>query len=172
MLTSSSRRKLFAILVMMGKHEKIVSFIQEGICDRHLPLQRNPDNCEWGYFETLGVDQVFKVVKCFKDGSWRRYEIDLVDKYQWYFLSPVFQFNCPELIHYSLNKSIPLPFIADISDEGSPFIGGFSDVRRVKIHPAHHDLKVRCNAFTTTLMLTNIVVPRYLVCRKVSSIEG
>lgn len=150
----TSRRKLFAILVMINKPKEILSFIKEDIWDDNLPFQR---------------DQVLKI-EAFENNTWKRFEVEAFYAYQWYFLSPVLELNSPKLIHYRFTERIPLPFISEITDINNSSGGGFGDVRKVQIHPAHYDSNVRYNAFITIRKLTSIAVRRCLSCCKMSSI--
>lgn len=139
--SGTCRRKLFAILVMLGVPAKIHSFINEGIWDRHLPFQRRPTTNEWEYRDDNSVAGSRRV-RCFQDDTWDQRSVVLFDIYQWYLLSPVFDFDHPRLMHYCLHRKTPLPFIEVCSENRRSINGGFGEVRRVRIHPAHHNMKV------------------------------
>ncbi|KAI0184908.1 kinase-like domain-containing protein [Xylaria flabelliformis] len=135
---SPSRRRLFAILVMLGVPDKILSFIKENIWDNHLPFQRNPDTQRWECHDTIESNKLFEVA-CSEDDVWDPQLKDFFEVYQWYMIAPVFDMGGPELMHYTLHSNTPLPFIeSDLGDE-EPVNGGFGEVRRVHIHPSHHN---------------------------------
>ena len=142
-IESRSRQKLFAILIMLGVPEIIGTFIRKDIWDTHLPLHRNLAKNRWECCDDINGNKVLKVVH-FMDHTRdpHSYLEDLFEKYQWYMIAPVFDLGGPELIHYSLLKNTPLPFI-DSLDSEEPARGGFGEVRRVRIHRAHHNLNVR-----------------------------
>ncbi|KAI1747487.1 kinase-like domain-containing protein [Xylaria castorea] len=143
---SPSRRKLFAILVMLGVPDKIFLFILEEIWDSHLPFQRNPDTQRWERHDTVDSDKLLEVA-CSKDDIWDPQLKDLFEVYQWYLTSPIFDMGGPELMHYSLHKNTPLPFIGDNPSDEQPVNGGFGEVRKVQIYPAHHTLTSKDSSF-------------------------
>lgn len=150
----TSRRKLFAILVMIRKPQRIIPLIQKGIGDEHLPFQTESVTRDPRSSEAFGLNHLLEVDGNGED-SWTDLEVDLVSQYQWYLLAPVFKMSGPKLAHYSLSKGWPLPFIQDITGLNDAVQGGFGDVRKVKIHPAHHDLNVREDELMTAVVLTN-----------------
>lgn len=171
--SSTSRRKLFAILVMVDKPNEILSFIQEDIWDAHLPFRRTSNTVEWendGILEVHQIPEIDRVVNYRL--AWR--EVDQFEMYQWYFLAPVFELNSPTMEHHKLTKNTPLPFtfMEEDPDISTYYDGGFGVVRKVRIHPAHYDSKVGYNLFTTIRKLTNIAVQRRVSCCKESSIWG
>lgn len=153
--TDTSRRKLFAILVMIHKPEEILSFIEEGICDTHLPFKRISQLKEGKHEQTLEINQVPKT-KYLDNHKWKAYELLLFNVYQWYFLAPFFKFESIQMEHHKLTRDTPLPFT--LSEEGSGsntrkhYVGGFGDVQKIHIHPAHYDSAVRCNAVTVAIL--------------------
>ncbi|KAI0855685.1 kinase-like domain-containing protein [Xylaria cubensis] len=143
---SPSRRKLFAILVMLGVPDKIFLFMQEGIWDSHLPFQRNLATQRWEYYDTIDSDKLLEVA-CSEDNTWNLQSKDLFEVYQWYFNSPVFDLGGPELIHYALHNNTPLPFINDHPGDEQIVNGGFGEVRKVQVHHAHHTLTSKEDSF-------------------------
>ncbi|KAI0547201.1 kinase-like domain-containing protein [Xylaria curta] len=114
---SPSRRKLFAILVMLGVPGRILSFIQENIWDNHLPFQRNPDTQRWKCNDIINSNKLLEIARS-EDNIWSPQLKDLFEVYQWYFLSPVFDMGGPELMHYHLHINTRLPFIkSNLGDE-------------------------------------------------------
>ncbi|KAL8376853.1 hypothetical protein RB595_007807 [Gaeumannomyces hyphopodioides] len=141
----STRRKLFATLVMMSKVKAIGCFIDEGIFDTHLPLHKTPD----GDFLSLST-RPKEQIDCCK--NWSVNDAELFDYHQWPFLSPFFadleriKDEKAKVMHYVLQPRIvpPLQFPnTEVSDPGAEaeteVNGGFSTVFRVKFHPDHHD---------------------------------
>lgn len=130
----TTRRRIFAILSMLAKVSRIVHFIQETIYDSDLP------------FILSGTDQVH--CKC-EDGSlrsikaftsWQTHEMEYFISFQWQFLAPYFCLSTeenPKILHYNFENRIILPYIEE--DRKDNRIGGYGDVWRVKIHPAHHN---------------------------------
>ncbi|GAP91823.1 putative protein kinase-like [Rosellinia necatrix] len=137
---SPSRRKLFAILVMIGVPGRILSFIQENIWDSDLPLQQNPHTHRWEPYNSINDENSLGVLPS-KADIWSSHEGDcFVNFYQWWLISPEFDLDGPELKHYHLHDQIPLPFVKGSLGK-EKIDGGFAQVRRVCIHPAHHNLK-------------------------------
>ncbi|KAL8404454.1 hypothetical protein RB594_009344 [Gaeumannomyces avenae] len=141
----STRRKLFATLIMMAKVTAIGRFIDQGIFDAHLPLHKSPD----GDFLSL-LARPNERIDCCKD--WSVNETELFDVLQWRFLSPFFadlehvEGEKTKVMHYVLQPKIvpPLEFIhtkvldPDAESE-TEWNGGFSAVFRVRFEPSHHN---------------------------------
>jgi hypothetical protein len=139
----TTRRKIFAILGLMDKVKDIIDFIQDGLHDRDLP------------FELLdGQRPMLRLYGKGKDGNtnriplfdkWRAHELESFNNYQWELISPYFQLSTEtnrKVLHYNFQNRIILPFIEDVERTGRAggrAEGGFGDVWRVKIHPAHHN---------------------------------
>jgi hypothetical protein len=139
-----TRKRIFAILVLMERVDVIEAFIQEGRFDSHLPFNI-PRNFHDVYyistnsgiralaFSTLRLDERMNFKKC-----------------QWQLLAPFFTLvSTPDTrpSHYVLEDSHILPFVYDDEEMQPPrwIEGGYSEVRRVRIHHAHHsDPSVRC----------------------------
>ena len=122
---------------MIKAPEKIVHFIQEGIWDDHLPFLENSNTGKLEYCDVYNTKRMLSVGS-FEISVWKHWQIELFDKYQWYFLSPVFEFDKAEMVHYSLDTRIKVPFIENERGEQTTIYGGFGEVRKVKIHHAHH----------------------------------
>ncbi|KAI1275939.1 kinase-like domain-containing protein [Xylaria sp. FL0933] len=129
-----SRRKIFTILTMLGTPEMIFSFIRQGIWDSDLPFPRMFKSEAWESSDHSGSDEPPEVTR-FKNDIKDPRARDLFEKYQWYLLSPVFDMSGPDLMHYPLYRKTPLPFIPDDQARAR---GGFGEVRKVNIHPAHN----------------------------------
>ncbi|KAK9776856.1 putative Protein kinase domain-containing protein [Seiridium cardinale] len=143
---STSRRKLFAILIMLGIPDRIGLFIKENIWDIHLPFQKNSVTREWESHGPGGTMEPL-VVPCFNDDAWQTPLADLFDTYQWYMLAPVFDMRHETMMHYLLHENTPLPFIKHSLNEAVVINGGFGEVRKVMIHPAHHNLQSKNSYF-------------------------
>lgn len=121
-------RRLFAILALLERAEKIHEFIQQGVSDSDLPiavLKRTSNR--------RGKSRGFE--------TWPIYLLETFVAYQWRLLAPVFQLNSSpnqHVRHYFLGHKIPLPSLE--GEDATVVYGGYSAVRRVKIHPAHHNL--------------------------------
>ncbi|KAI0964733.1 kinase-like domain-containing protein [Xylaria arbuscula] len=159
-IESRSRQKLFAILIMLGVPEKIHTFIRDNIWDSHLPLHRNLVEKRWECYDNVNGDKVLKIARFMdhiRDPHSHLEDLleDLFEKYQWYMIAPVFDLSGPELMHYSLLKNTPLPFIEDRPGGEHPVRGGFGEVRRVRIHPAHHTLRSEEGSFAVKRLNSN-----------------
>ncbi|KAJ8131326.1 hypothetical protein O1611_g2302 [Lasiodiplodia mahajangana] len=129
-MDSTSRRKLFAIVVLIGQPENILSFIREGIWDRHLPFWKDPITREWKCRDSSDGDRILRV-PCFEDELWSPSSKSLFQMNQWLFLSPVFDMTGPKLMHYPLSPKVCLPFIEDSPNDGSPVEGGFGQSKDI-----------------------------------------
>jgi serine/threonine protein kinase len=111
--------RLFALLILIGKEQDITSLIEEGIKDGDLPISglRCKDIQVFSQWKP-------KAVKDFKQD-------------QWSVISPIFD-KIGE--HYELDDHTILPFIENKERPEQLIAGGYSDVRSVRIHPAHLDL--------------------------------
>ena len=141
--SATHRRKLFALLSLMEMVPAIKDFIAAGIYDRDLPFIKEDNKASTVPFYYMyrwdGVrKQAASVpppkrtpISCFS--SWRDPDIEGFYTHQWQLLAPHFELGSLEL--YNFHDNIILPFIENTSDDWKE--GGFSDVWRVKIHPAH-----------------------------------
>jgi hypothetical protein len=130
-------RKVFAILVCIGKADLISSFLIEGFADDDLPInipKGSAQQKEWT-----------PPVKTF--GGWSSRELDDFRRVQWYFLAPIFIGDRIE--HFELDDNCVMPFIKDTEHEARS--GGFSDVWGVVIHPAHHTFSDSVSQFVPIL---------------------
>ena len=116
-------RKIFAILVYIGKGNLVSSFLSEGITDRDLPI----NNFEGPSQQKESIPRIKTV------GGLSSRELNDFRRVQWYFLAPVF--TSARTQHYEIDDNCVMPFIKDTELEARS--GGFSDVWEVVIHPAH-----------------------------------
>ncbi|KAI0110210.1 kinase-like domain-containing protein [Daldinia grandis] len=135
----TSRRKIFAVLVLLQAPEKIESFINENLWDKDLPFVK--DGTEWNC-DTNGHPKKPRIVECLNNpNEWDSRNADGFYYYQWLVMSPVFNMVDGKVIFYHLQEPIILPFErVGERDEEYSLIGGFGDVSRVSIHPAHYYL--------------------------------
>ena len=142
----SNSRKVFAILVGIGKSKSICAFVRENIADKDLPLVRfysephisTRRNGHPYTLRTKGSPE--KAIEAMAD--WSDRDIRNFCREQWWVLAPVFD----EMKHYELDDSCVLPFIEDHEGEHDQTkSGGYSQVWGVRIHPAHQHLYKSAN---------------------------
>ncbi|KAH6640363.1 kinase-like domain-containing protein [Chaetomium tenue] len=149
------RRKLFAILTLIGKGHFIIKLVEEGIDDHHLPFAVGPCRGYQPYMvrEDTGADETNGIqafTPPFEKGSrWKSHDSDSFVRNQWKLLAPHFDMLCayhddssnaggPP--HYRFRPQEILPFTKP-NEEWEPVEqpGGFSVVKKVHIHPAHRN---------------------------------
>ena len=154
-LPRTTRRKIFACLVIVGRVPGILDFIKQGIYDCHLPLDYHSETRNLGNPVVYPTNQFGALLGPIefvdkRDMSWRIQVISFV-RDQGALLAPFFPMSCApnepsKVYHLQLSNKAVLPFL-DIEDApGQLTFGGFSIVRKVKIHPAHHNC--RCSVCT------------------------
>ncbi|GAB1316485.1 hypothetical protein MFIFM68171_06695 [Madurella fahalii] len=138
--TSSSRRIIFALLVLIDKIHSIEAFIDHGLYDCHLPLDKETTQGKpvlvsgsnhWG-----AEGGKSKLVL----SGWLAHDLETFHEKQWQFLAPFLSLatqSKPEAEHREFSNFTILPFVEDY--ELNMTNGGYSDVWRVRIHPAHHN---------------------------------
>ncbi|KAK4201886.1 kinase-like domain-containing protein [Triangularia verruculosa] len=134
-LSHSGYRKIFAILVIIRRIDDILLFVEEKICDGHLPLEAK--STEHGQFEMrLRGKEEEKL-------NWLSHWDDTLgheefEEKQWTMLVPYF---AKEEGHsarlWELSKKSILPWLP--RSEGRQHEGGYSWVSKVEIHPHHHN---------------------------------
>ncbi|KAI1149908.1 kinase-like domain-containing protein [Nemania diffusa] len=137
--SKSSRRKLFTILFLASELAHIFSFIKKGIWDDHLPLQRNTRSKIWECHGDTESDTKLKVACSNENLLSSKSNSTKFEHYQWFLLAPVFNLRSPQVIHYPLYRLTRVPFNECTPGDQSQKEGGFGEVWRVKIHPAHHN---------------------------------
>lgn len=141
----TTRRKIFGTLVRINKTATIAHFIDEGLYDSDLPFYF-PNSNEQHEPVIRRTKQGQEVpVNCFTVPLWRTIERELFEQYQWEFQAPFFQVTpnngqSRRPLHYSLGYHTILPYVEDFEGEskGDMISAGYSEVWRVRIHPAHH----------------------------------
>lgn len=150
-----ARRKIFAILCLMNKTPEILSFIQENVTDDDLPLAFGTHYKSKIYRRSRNgpTNKHSNAISLFEKTSWKFIDRDNFKRLQWQFLAPYFSLKFDRgqtSRHWKLETSRILPFIEDVPNiEDAPNTaialaseareGGFSFVRKVMIHPAHHN---------------------------------
>lgn len=148
----SSRQRIFAILCLQDKASEIKSFVDEEAFDDDLPFIFSKSIS--GEVHTSPVGGVDKAVQLFRDRvRWKVHELEYFRTSQGKLLAPYFEFSIGDnqkVLHYPLRNELVLPFVQDIFDNGGTKAeiglamhreGGYSIVRKVKIHPAHHNAR-------------------------------
>jgi len=124
--------KLFAILTLIGKCKSILDFMVEGISDIDLPFQVSDIKSSENLLASHNSARIYCLLT-----KWSNWDLQELSRFQWSLLAPILELgHCSK--HYDFHSNTILPFAED--DEGSRITGGFSSVRRVKIHPAHYTL--------------------------------
>ncbi|KAK0707056.1 kinase-like domain-containing protein [Lasiosphaeria miniovina] len=137
----SCRRKLFAILALMGRPYMIVKLICEGIVDDDLPFDQDQES------RTLRCRDKKRTVESLvitKD-QWHLEDFNSFFTTQWQFLAPRFGMGCPcvvpakvEFGHKNFRSMFVLPFTKSSAVTDSDFESICNSiVRKVHIHPAH-----------------------------------
>lgn len=141
----TTRRKIFGTLVRINKAAWITQFIDEGLCDSDLPFYFPSSNEPYQPVTRITKEGGRVCIQCFTVPRWKPLERELFEQYQWEFQAPFFQVmptkgQRKRPIHYALGDNSILPFTEDCEGEGtgSMYSGGYSEVWRVRIHPAHH----------------------------------
>jgi hypothetical protein len=119
-------RKIFAILVIIGKPVAIKDLLAEGIADTHLPLSR--DNGGEANVLVSKDGAKFKSFSTWKTEATKLTK-DFLEK-QWLVQAPVLDITGTHII---LNQMCPLPF-TEMEPIGA---GEYSNVYQAVLHPSH-----------------------------------
>jgi hypothetical protein len=134
----TTRRKLFAILALIEKLDQIVEFIKEGLYDIDLPFVLSTGSRKGlRQLDRKGEDGELHPISLFAD--WKTIELEYFNNSQWELLAPYFHLSTkkdPKILHYNLENETIMPFTEDHEVKHT---GGYGDVWKVKIHPAHHN---------------------------------
>jgi hypothetical protein len=140
----TTRRKIFAILVMLRRAGAIVDVIKEEIWDDALPFCIGKGPKEDVYRKAQKGTPLEPIV------FFRKWKIDkreAFDYFQWQMTAPYFRLSWKtrkKVHHYDLEPRAVLPFIEerpkdDTVRHPTDYSGGTSTVRKLKIHLSHHD---------------------------------
>ncbi|PMD54054.1 kinase-like protein [Hyaloscypha bicolor E] len=141
--------KLFAILILYGSNQgpypNILDIIDSKVTDEDLPLARVPShspNYTLGKRKHKSCPQEHECECGIRAlSSWRSHDIEDLSRDQWLVLAPVFKSYPDRIKHHILDDSTIMPYIGDKeNEEGEMREGGYSEVWRVQIHPAHQSL--------------------------------
>lgn len=147
--TKTTRRRIFATLVLIEAGRAIVEVLREGLYDWDLPLVLDSTDPVHSRLVKRGADGSLHTVSFSKD--WTPYRQSAFVSCQWQLSSPVFEMRTQvgaKIIHYRLHPHSILP-ITEI--EGEERQGGFSSVSKIKLHPAHRKSMAKVSKYTNTL---------------------
>ncbi|CAM1502342.1 Fc.00g043260.m01.CDS01 [Cosmosporella sp. VM-42] len=134
-----SFRKIFAILLLIGKPSKIVRFVEEGVSDDKLPLAKVTRE-HWRNSIDLHLKGFPEMpLRCFEALS--RSQVVHFEKLQWSMLAPCFVLDAEwprQVRHYDFKPDEIMPFTLWKQFGNS---GGYGQVFKTKIHPDHHNFK-------------------------------
>ncbi|KAK3365888.1 kinase-like domain-containing protein [Lasiosphaeria ovina] len=137
-----SRKRIFVLLALCQHIPSIKSFIENGVCDSHLPLLSSSgssvtveDRVKMPFYIKQDSDTPCEVA-CF-DG-WPIKDKEWWEKYQYVVLVPFFCHGPDRLNFYPFQADTILPF-TEFSKE--MIEGGQASVGKITIHPAHHNFK-------------------------------
>ncbi|KAI2620970.1 hypothetical protein GGS26DRAFT_584207 [Hypomontagnella submonticulosa] len=131
--------KTFTILVLIGKVECISSFIDEGLTDSVLPIDH-------AIFQGTQAVQPYPssaitpLRQCF--ANWTLSSIEAFIETQWVLISPFLGSPANDVRLHNFPAESILPIFNDYSVRPSDVkMSGYSHVRKVKIHPRHHNFR-------------------------------
>ncbi|KAK1843875.1 tol-like protein [Colletotrichum chrysophilum] len=122
-------RRIFAILVWIGKTDLIDTFYRYNFVDNILPLYVETDGTVETYTKRSGNSEVTH--KVFSDERWQEESPDIFCDAQWQFLGPIFN---EHQFEYSFLKEHRMPFLKQPSGHRESH---FSTVEKWCIHKAH-----------------------------------
>ncbi|KAL8381908.1 hypothetical protein RB595_005927 [Gaeumannomyces hyphopodioides] len=136
----TTRRRLFLLVLLARRPEKILGLIKEGVTDNDLPFVWAPGSHAP---RRRGSQESARCrVKCLC--AEKNIVRSIFTNWQWKTLSPFLWLSTreePKVPHYLLDRTTPLPFIEALSTDHPPgsyrAMGGFSVVHRVAIEPSH-----------------------------------
>ncbi|KAH8200094.1 hypothetical protein TruAng_005762 [Truncatella angustata] len=149
---NTSRRKIFATLVMIKEVQLVNDFLTQGIWDSHLPLKVCKDEgkentlCPRNNKSKPALSNENDILR------WSFNDVGLFESHQWFVTVPYFTKVTEPMdkVHfYPLSSNDILPFIEcletleDEKERRSFLFGHNATVDRIKIHPDHHNFDVR-----------------------------
>ncbi|XXG99628.1 hypothetical protein Hte_005969 [Hypoxylon texense] len=138
-LTEPPLPRTFLILVLLNMLDRIPAFISEGFTDSLLPIDHAHFQGEVAH-RRYPPSLAAVLQRCF-DG-WAMSDIETFISVQWVVLSPFFASNAGDVALYDFDARTIMPFIHDdLTTSSSVDSCGFSEVRKVKIHPSHHNFE-------------------------------
>ncbi len=115
-------RKIFAILVLIGKAPSIIDFIRQNVSDNDLPLSIKLSDDEAQIFRS--GDPTLSL-SCFE--GWNNGVVDLFNRFQWVMITPLLN-NNRKAFRYELD---PKHLVTEAKESVLP---GFGNVSRVTVH--------------------------------------
>ena len=128
-----SRRRLFALLLLIENARCIKCFVKCSVTDMEFPFTQAPNSSDSARIHPKGDDGYERPLDCFS--NWKHHEVEWFLHSQHAVASPFFDLRPESLYFYPLPKDSVLPFIE--SEQAGE--GGHSNVWKVLIHPAHHN---------------------------------
>lgn len=135
-----SAKRVFAILVCIGKASAVKEFKNGGFTDDSLPvgiedMEGDPDVWTVRSYQTGSDFQVGgQPWTMFHPKTWAYKDISDFCERQWLYMAPIFRLDDP--FERKFHMRLPLPFIANRQEVPS----NFSTVIEMEIHPAHIDI--------------------------------
>jgi len=127
-----SRRRIFALLLLGDRAECIQCFVNCSIDDTHLPFFATSDLTE---VHPRGDARRENRLECFE--AWKPSEVEWLLTWQHAVASPFFDLSPGTLFLYILPEDTILPFVeSEVAGQG-----GYANVWKVLIHPAHHNFR-------------------------------
>ncbi|EWG41668.1 hypothetical protein FVEG_03739 [Fusarium verticillioides 7600] len=132
-----TRKKIFAILALMGKVTAIADVCDEGLSDEDLPFELDPNGLRLVRRNGTSSQPIQAFI------NWREHESDMFDSYQWHMLAPYFVLpddDDPRVMHYTMSHMIPLPFslTENVPNSAMSPVCGYLGMKKIEIHRAHH----------------------------------
>lgn len=133
-------RRIFAILIYIGKGHMIQDFVEQGLSDRDLPFQE-ADTADFQLQRNTRGGPA-EILSLFNSSNWRSIEKRLFYRNQWSFLAPYFRFSTDsqlQVLHYEFDDKLVLP-ILPVGGIGGASVrsGPYATIEKVKIHPGHY----------------------------------
>lgn len=146
--TKTTRRRIFAVLVLIEETKAIKGVVREDLYDWDLPLfleSTDPENPLLTKRNANGDLQPVYFTK-----NWPLFKYDAFTNCQWQLSSPFFEMRTQigaKINHYHLHPQSILPII-DIQGEDRQ--GDFSSISKIKLHPAHRKPMAKVSKCMTT----------------------
>ncbi|KAK4221268.1 hypothetical protein QBC38DRAFT_138014 [Podospora fimiseda] len=131
----SSYKKIFAILVLLKRAWEVVLFVDASLCDADLPLVAVTIDQESELFKMRHKRDLQADLDCLR--NWDLAEHENFDLHQWAMLAPWFAHGEQQAHFYELDEKDVMPWLSEIQVAE----GGYGVVKKVKIHPCHHNFE-------------------------------
>ncbi|KAI1264937.1 kinase-like domain-containing protein [Xylariaceae sp. FL1019] len=152
-------RKIFAILVLIGKVDMIESLMSQGIKDKHLPFKISKPKDSVDSFalvkRTTANNREPTPLRCFNGWSLNQKRDFYVN--QWRLLSPYFAKTEDQSVGlYELDEQAIMPWTSIGEEKLGSFVpaenwGGYAKVTQVTIHSDHHAFEAEKFAVKTLI---------------------